>query len=208
MQFGILPLQLLQSAYMQFGILPLHCSTVTADCRVRTCSLVSCHCSTVTTECVHAVWYPAIALQLLQSAYMQFGILPLQYSYCRVRTCSLVSCHCSTMTAECMQFGILPLQYGDCRVCGCSLVSCHCSTVTADCRVRTCSLVSCHFSKVTAECVHAVCYPAIAILLQRPVYCFWRADFHGQGTTLVTPDNLMYSLPTILPCSLYRLTGR
>jgi hypothetical protein len=147
-------------------------------------------------------------LQLLQSAYMQFGILPLQYSYCRVRTCSLVSCHCSTMTAECMQFGILPLQYGDCRVCGCSLVSCHCSTVTADCRVRTCSLVSCHFSKVTAECVHAVCYPAIAILLQRPVYCFWRADFHGQGTTLVTPDNLMYSLPTILPCSLYRLTGR
>jgi hypothetical protein len=39
----------------------------------------------------------------------------------------------------------------------------------------------------------------IAILLQRPVYCFWRADFHGQGATLVTPDNLMYSLPTILP---------
>jgi hypothetical protein len=45
----------------------------------------------------------------------------------------------------------------------------------------------------------------IAILLQRPVYCFWRADFHGQGATHVTPDNLMYSLPTILPCSLYRL---
>jgi hypothetical protein len=42
----------------------------------------------------------------------------------------------------------------------------------------------------------------IAILLQRPVYCFWRADFHGQGATLVTPDNLMYSLPTILPCPL------
>jgi hypothetical protein len=39
----------------------------------------------------------------------------------------------------------------------------------------------------------------IAILLQRPVYCFWRADFHGQGATLVTPDNLMYSLPTISP---------
>jgi hypothetical protein len=30
---------------------------------------------------------------------------------------------------------------------------------------------------------------SIAILLQRPVYCFWRADFHGQGATLVTPDN-------------------
>jgi hypothetical protein len=40
----------------------------------------------------------------------------------------------------------------------------------------------------------------IAILLQRPVYCFWRADFHGQGATLVTPDTLMYYLPTILPC--------
>jgi hypothetical protein len=39
----------------------------------------------------------------------------------------------------------------------------------------------------------------IAILLQRPVYCFWRADFHGQGATLVIPDNLMYSLPTISP---------
>jgi hypothetical protein len=26
------------------------------------------------------------------------------------------------------------------------------------------------------------------------------ADFHGQWATLVTPDNLMYSLPTILPC--------
>jgi hypothetical protein len=38
----------------------------------------------------------------------------------------------------------------------------------------------------------------IAILLQRPVYCFWRADFHGQGATLVTPDNLMYSLPTMI----------
>jgi hypothetical protein len=52
-----------------------------------------------------------------------------------------------------------------------------------------------------------VYYPSrsssIAILLQRPVYCFWRADFHGQGATLVTPDNLMYSLPTILP-PLYR----
>jgi hypothetical protein len=35
----------------------------------------------------------------------------------------------------------------------------------------------------------------IAILLQRPVYCFWRADFHGQGATRVTPDNFMYSLP-------------
>jgi hypothetical protein len=35
------------------------------------------------------------------------------------------------------------------------------------------------------------------ILLQRPVYCFWRADFHGQGATLVTPDNLMYSLPKV-----------
>jgi hypothetical protein len=42
--------------------------------------------------------------------------------------------------------------------------------------------------------------PSIAILLQRPVYCFWRADFHGQGATRVTPDNFMYSLPTILPC--------
>jgi hypothetical protein len=31
----------------------------------------------------------------------------------------------------------------------------------------------------------------IAILLQRPVYCFWRADFHGQGATRVTPDNFM-----------------
>jgi hypothetical protein len=41
---------------------------------------------------------------------------------------------------------------------------------------------------------------SIAILLQRPVYCFWRADFHGQGATLVTPDTLMDSLPTILPC--------
>jgi hypothetical protein len=40
---------------------------------------------------------------------------------------------------------------------------------------------------------------SIAILLQRPVYCFWRADFHGQGATLVTPDNLMYSLPTKSP---------
>jgi hypothetical protein len=40
----------------------------------------------------------------------------------------------------------------------------------------------------------------IAILLQRPVYCFWRAHFHGQGVTRVTPDNFMYSLPTILPC--------
>jgi hypothetical protein len=40
---------------------------------------------------------------------------------------------------------------------------------------------------------------SIAILLQRPVYCFWRADFPGQGATLVTPDNLMYSLPTISP---------
>jgi hypothetical protein len=39
----------------------------------------------------------------------------------------------------------------------------------------------------------------IAILLQRPVYCFWRADFHGQGATLVPPDNLIYSLPTISP---------
>jgi hypothetical protein len=39
----------------------------------------------------------------------------------------------------------------------------------------------------------------IAILLQRPVYCFWRADFHGQGATRVTPDNFMYSLPTISP---------
>jgi hypothetical protein len=37
---------------------------------------------------------------------------------------------------------------------------------------------------------------SIAILFQRPVYCFWRADFHGQGATLVTPDNLM---PTISP---------
>jgi hypothetical protein len=27
----------------------------------------------------------------------------------------------------------------------------------------------------------------------------WRADFHGQGATLVTPDNVMYSLPTISP---------
>jgi hypothetical protein len=46
---------------MQFGILPLHCSKVNA-------------------ECVHAVWYPALqsAEQLLQSAYMQFGIMPLQ----------------------------------------------------------------------------------------------------------------------------------
>jgi hypothetical protein len=42
---------------------------------------------------------------------------------------------------------------------------------------------------------------SIAILLQRPVYCYWRADFQGQGATLVTPDNLKYSLPTILPCS-------
>jgi hypothetical protein len=32
----------------------------------------------------------------------------------------------------------------------------------------------------------------IAILLQRPVYCFWRADFHGQGATRVTPDNFMF----------------
>jgi WD40 repeat protein len=42
-------------------------------------------------------------------------------------------------------------------------------------------------------------YALIAILLQRPVYCFWRADFHRQRATLVTPDNLMYSLPTTLP---------
>jgi hypothetical protein len=114
--YSAIAIQLLQSVYMQFGILPLQFS----DCRVHACSLVSCHCSKVTVECVHAVWYPAIAVQLvtadclhvvwypatavrlLQSVCMQFGILPLQYSYCRVRTCSLVSCHCSSVTAECM----------------------------------------------------------------------------------------------------------
>jgi hypothetical protein len=42
-------------------------------------------------------------------------------------------------------------------------------------------------------------FTCIAILLQRPVYCFWRADFHEQGATLVTPDNLMYSLPLYRP---------
>jgi hypothetical protein len=42
---------------MQFSSLPLH---------------------TVTSECVDAVWYPAMAEQLLQSAYIQFGILSLQ----------------------------------------------------------------------------------------------------------------------------------
>jgi hypothetical protein len=34
-------------------------------------------------------------------------------------------------------------------------------------------------------------------ILSEHTCCFWRADFHGQGATLVTPDNLMYSLPTI-----------
>jgi hypothetical protein len=46
---------------------------------------------------------------------------------------------------------------------------------------------------------HHIYVSTIAILLQRPVYCFWRADFHGQGATRATPDNLMYSLPTISP---------
>jgi hypothetical protein len=41
------------------------------------------------------------------------------------------------------------------------------------------------------EAIVVVSILTIAILLQRPVYCFWRADFHGQGATLVTPDNLM-----------------
>jgi hypothetical protein len=70
--------------------------------------------------------------------------------------------------------------------------------------------------KIYCYCAHSIVKPSfhkeepwaisleniscsIAILLQGPVYCFWRADFHGQGATLVTPDNLMYSLPTILP---------
>jgi hypothetical protein len=165
-QFDNLPLQQGIRECMQFGI---------------------CHCSTVTAECVHALWYPATAVRLLQSACMRFGILPLQYSYCRVplqysycrvRTCILVSCHCSKVTAECvhavwyptiavqllqttiavqllqsayMHFSILPLQYGDCRVRACGLVSCHCSTVTA-------------------ECVHAVWYPAIAVQLMQSAY--------------------------------------
>jgi hypothetical protein len=55
----------------------------------------------------HAVCYPAIAVRWLQSAWMQFGILPLQFGDCRVRGCILVSCHCSSVTAERMQFGIL-----------------------------------------------------------------------------------------------------
>jgi hypothetical protein len=54
-----------------------------------------------------------------------------------------------------------------------------------------------HFlASVVAFIPDAAITMAIAILLQRPVYCFWRADFHGQGATLIKQGNM----PTILPC--------
>jgi hypothetical protein len=69
---------------------------------------------------------------------------------------------------------------------------CQAKICEVPCRASTCLTMLLQSKKVLLNL-------SIAILLQRPVYCFWRADFHGQGATLVTPDNLMYSLPTISP---------
>jgi hypothetical protein len=74
-------------ACIQFGILPLQY---------------------ITAECIHAVWYPATALQF-GILPLQFGILPLQFGILPLQF-GILPLHFGILP---LQYGNLPLQYGD-----------------------------------------------------------------------------------------------